>query len=59
MLTLRETQTKGYGDSEENWELRQEDRITDKVGGGDIERERGNKKVLVRNSDLKRERNSE
>ena len=44
MLTLRETQTKGYGDSEENWELRQEDRITDKVGGGDIERERGNKK---------------
>ena len=47
MLTLRETQTKGYGDSEKYWELRQKDRITDKVGGGDIERERERKQESV------------
>ena len=44
MLTLRETQTKGYGDSEKYWELRQKDRITDKVGGGHIEREETRKR---------------
>ena len=44
MLTLRETQTKGCGDSEKNWKLRQKDRIIDKVGRAHREREETRKR---------------